>query len=64
VKFVTSVKKGPRVEITKSYNETGPMQGQTRGEKNKPITIKPIAIKLTTNFTLSQAANKTAGWLK
>jgi hypothetical protein len=45
------------------------MQGQTRGEKNKPITIKPItikpiAIKRTTNFTLSQAANKTAGWLK
>jgi len=34
------------------------MQGQTRGEKNKPTNYGK------TNFKLSQAANKAAGWLK
>jgi hypothetical protein len=29
-KFVMGAKKGPRIVIAKRYNETGPMQGQTR----------------------------------
>jgi len=30
LKFVMAAKKGPRIVIAKRYNETGPMQGQTR----------------------------------
>lgn len=48
------VKKGPRVAITKSYNEVGPMQGQTRGDK----TITKTGVKL------SKFAIGTANWYK
>jgi hypothetical protein len=48
------VKKGPCIAITKRYNETEPMQGQTRGDK----TITKTGVKL------SKFANATANRYK